>query len=58
MSCTVQLLQGLSDQVEKDVKGATDLPGRLAFTDVAEYSLTDDLSREPLDGALVTMAKR
>ena len=36
----------------------SDLPGGLVFTDVAEYSLTDDLSGEPLDGQLVTIAKR
>ena len=35
-----------------------DLPGGLVFTDVAEYSLTDDLSGESLDGQLVTLAKR
>ena len=37
---------------------ATDLPGGLVFTDVAEYSPTDDLSGDPLDGQLVTIAKR
>ena len=40
------------------VDRASDLPGGLVFTDVAEYSLTDDLSGEPLDGQLVTIAKR
>jgi len=40
------------------VDRAPDLPGGLVFTDVAEYCLTDDLSGEPLDGQLVTLAKR
>ena len=44
--------------MEKDAKGAIDLPGRLVFTDVAEYSLRDDLSGEPFGGVLVAMAKR
>ena len=30
----------------------------MVFTDIAEYSLTDDLSDEALDGQLVTIAKR
>jgi len=34
-----------------------DLPNGLVFTDMAEYSLTDDLSGEALDGHLVTLAK-
>ena len=34
------------------------LPNGLVFTDVEEYSLTDDLSGEALDGHLVTLAKR
>ena len=41
-----------------NVDGRSDLPADLVFTDVPEYSLTDDLSNEPLDGSLVTMAKR
>ena len=38
------------------VDRAVDLPGGLVFTDIAEYSLTDNLSGEALDGPLVTMA--
>ena len=33
------------------------LPNGLVFTDLAEYSLVDDLSGEALDGYLVTLAK-
>ena len=44
--------------MDKDEKGAMYLPGRLVFTDVEEYSLKDDSSGDPLDGALVTLAKR
>ena len=40
------------------VDHAAELPGGLVFTDIAEYSLTDDLSGEALDGQLVTIAKR
>ena len=40
------------------VDRAAELPGGLVFTDVAEYSLTDDLSGEALYGQLVTIAKR
>ena len=40
------------------VDRAAELPGGLVFTDIAEYSLTDDLSGEALDGQLVTIAKR
>ena len=58
MDLTIQLLQGFKGQAEKDNKGALNLPGRLVFTDVEEYSLWDDLSGESLDGSLVTVAKR
>ena len=37
---------------------AAELPGGLVFNDIAEYSLTDDLSGEALDGPLATIAKR
>ena len=40
------------------VDRVADLPGGLLFTDIAEYSLTDYLSGEALDGQLVTLAKR
>ena len=30
----------------------------IVFTDIVEYSLTDDLFGEALDGQLVTIAKR
>ena len=40
------------------VDRASDLPGGLVFTDVAEYSHADDLSGEPLDRQLITVAKR
>ena len=58
LGCVIQLLQGFEGQVENDDVGALDLPGRLVFTNVEEYSLKDDLSGDPLDGALVTIAKR
>ena len=40
------------------VDRSAELPGDLVFTDIAEYSLTDDLSGEASDGQLVTTAKR
>ena len=40
------------------VDRVADLLGGLVFTDIAEYSLTDDLSGEALYGQLVTIAKR
>ena len=40
------------------VDRATELPGGLAFTDIAEYSLVDDLTGEPLDATAVTIAER
>ena len=42
----------------EDGHGKTSFSNGLVFTDLAEYSLTDDLSGEVLDGHLVTMAKR
>ena len=42
----------------EDGHGRTPFPNGLVFTDLAEYSLTDDLSGEVLDGHLATMAKR
>ena len=35
-----------------------EFPGDLVFTDIVEYSLTDNLTNEPLDGPLVVVAKR
>ena len=40
------------------VDRAAELPGGLFLTDIAEYSLTDDISGEALDGPPVTIAKR
>ena len=40
------------------VGGRPDLPADLVFTDIPEYSLVDDLSKEWLDGSMVTIAKR
>ena len=49
-----ECLTWLLNQVERK----SDLPNGLVFNEINEYSLTDDLSGEALDGHLVTLAKR
>ena len=41
----------------ESVQKKVDLPNGLVFNNIDEYSLTDDLSGEALEGPLVTMAK-
>ena len=52
-----QLVREVASVTAEDGRGRAPLPNGLVFTDLAEYSLVDDLSGEALDGHLVTMAK-
>ena len=52
----------LGTRLRSQRKSAADryveVPGDPVFTVIAEYSSTDNLTNEPLDGPLVTVAKR
>ena len=55
IASVARLMKEASAVTGKD--NEVNLPNGLVFTDLAEYSLVDDLSGEALDGRLVTLAK-
>ena len=55
VASVARLMKEVSAVTGKDKE--VNLPNGLVFTDLAEYSLVDDLSGEALDGHLVTLAK-
>ena len=57
VASVAHLLREVSEVTAKDKGDGIPLPNGLVFTDLAEYSLVNDLSGEALDGHLVTMAK-
>jgi len=56
IASVAKMIKEVSAVAGKDKE--VDLPNGLVFTNLAEYSLVDDLTGEALEGHLVTMAKR